>query len=335
MKHINVFTKYFSCMTFLLLVFLLTVTIASAQSRDPAHPTPIAAAPLTGRLAAGTYYYSMPVSAGPGTMGLQITAPMGGASISVALSGPDCCSAEAYVSASTGREETIRSGSERFTIPSAQTLLITINISVAAGDTARFTLSLGIGGGSGVVVTVPSPTPVPSSSGVIVTPPSPTPTPSGSGVIVTPPPSGAVCTDLAVTHFAVTLLTSRSKKISGDVFNITRTHPYKGYPGRQYVAVFDITDSVTRPRFVSRIFLPEIIDPGRSFHFATVHNVTETRRTRYEIRLRYSHLNAGDESPYNDDCNTANNTTRRELINTPLDEDGTIPLIEEVPKRKP
>src|SRR5215203_5784566 len=142
MKHINVFTKYFSCITFLLAICLAGVFTASAQSRDPEHPTAISGFPLTGRFTAGTYYYAVPVNAGPGTMGLQLTAPTGGASISVSLSGPDCCAAEAYVSADTGREEIIRRGSEPFTVPSAQTLLVTINISVAAGDTARFTLNL-------------------------------------------------------------------------------------------------------------------------------------------------------------------------------------------------
>ncbi|MEP6705854.1 MAG: hypothetical protein ABJB34_13690, partial [Acidobacteriota bacterium] len=104
------FTKYFSCITFLLAIFLLSVLTASAQSRDPDHPTPISGFPLSGRFTAGTYYFAAPVNAGPGTMGLQVTAPVGGATISVSLSGPDCCAAEAYVGVSTGREETIRGG---------------------------------------------------------------------------------------------------------------------------------------------------------------------------------------------------------------------------------
>ncbi|MEO6334958.1 MAG: hypothetical protein ABIO91_08250 [Pyrinomonadaceae bacterium] len=333
MKRISVFTKYFSCITFLLTIFLLSVVTTPAQSRDPEHPTPISGFPLTGRFATGTYYYSLPVNAGPGTMGLQLTAPVGGASISVALSGPDCCTGDAYVSASTGREETIRGGSEPFTVPSAQTLLVTIYISVAEGDTARFTLNLGVGGRSGVTITPPpSPTPTPSS-GVIITPPpspTPTPTPSGSGVIITPPAprtaSGGVCTDLAVDAFVLRGARELRKEISGVVRNVTTTHPYKGYPRLQWVEVLDITDSEKMPRVVTRIIIPAIIDPGATFPYTAVHTLTALRSTRYKVQIRYSPYNATDRSPYNDDCNASNNSTRRQVggILTPEDE-GPIP----------
>ncbi len=330
MKHINVLTRYFSCITFLLAVFLLNLTIAPAQSRDPDHPTPIAAAPLTGRLAAGTYYYSMPVSAGPGTMGLQITAPVGGASVSVALSGPDCCSADAYVSAGTGREETVRGGSERFTIPSAQTLLITINISVAAGDTARFTLSLATGGGSGVIVTPPPPSPSPSPS------PSPRPTP---GPALTPAypsvpttPSGGLCTDLSVADGFQINGTGLSRVISGSVRNLTRTHPYKGYPRSQWVEVLDITDEERDPRLVRlvRFFRFTHIDPGSTFSYRAVQTLREDRRIKYRVRIVFAESNASNGQQYDDDCNSANDsTTRRQGF----PEEGSTITLEPVPPR--
>jgi hypothetical protein len=280
-------TKYLSGTFLLLALILLMPTAGSAQSTDPARPTAIAAFPLVGRLAAGTYYYEVPAAAGPATMGLRFTAPTGGATISVSLSGPDCCTADAYVSGSTGGIEEVRSTSEPFTIPSAQALLVTMNISVARNDTVGFTISAGFGGGSGVIVTPPSPR---------------------------TPPVGAVCTDLAVDYFTVTGETGLRKEISGVVRNLTTTHPYKGFRRMQWLDVLDITDSEKERRVVAQIMIPDIIDPGATFAYTAVHTLTERRRTRYKVQIVYGPNHATDRSPYNDDCNSANNVTRRRMI---------------------
>jgi hypothetical protein len=301
-------TKYFSGIVLLIVVMLLSPILAAAQSTDAAHPTPIPSFPLVGRLAAGTYYYSVPVIAGPGTMGLQITAPDGGATISVSLSGPDCCTAEAYVSSSTGRAETIRNASEAFTIPSAQTLLITMNIAVAAGDTARFSLSAAIGGGSGVIVT-PPPARKPATA------------------------PGGVCTDLGVDFYTVTGETGLRKEISGVVRNLTTTHPYKGYRRLQWLEVLDITDSEKAPRLVRQIMIPDIIDPGATFSYSAIHTLTERRRTRYKIQIVYSPYNATDRSQYNDDCNSSNNSTTRRMVGGLASDDAMEPV--ELLPRKP
>ena len=285
-------TKNCTSLAFLFAILLLLHASGLAQSTDPAHPTPISGLPLVGRLATGTYYYQTPVSAGPGTMGLTITPPTGGATVSVSLSGPDCCTADAYVSASSGTSDTVRGASEPFTIPSAQTLLVTINIAVAAGDTVRFTLGMVIGGGSGVIITPP--------------PPIPTPAPAT--------PGGIVCTDLGVHGFVVSGETGLSKVISGQVLNHTTTHPYKGYRRLQWLDVLDITDSEKVRRVVAQIMIPDIIEPGASFSYSAVHTLTSRRRTRYKVQIVYSPYNATDRSQYNDDCNTSNNSTRRQVV---------------------
>ncbi len=326
MKRLNVFTRYSSCITFLLGICLLGISVASAQSTDPARPTPISGFPLTGRLAAGTYYYAVPVSAGPGTMGLQMTPPIGGSTMSASLSGPDCCTADAYVSADSGTSDTIRRASEPFTVPSAQTLLVTINIAVARGDTVRFTLNLGVGGGSGIIITPPpspTPAPTPSGSGIIITPPSPT---GGRAT-----PSGGVCTDLGVDFYTVNNLTDSSKRISGVVRNYTGTHPFKSSERGQWLQVFDITDSAKDPVRLLQVRIPAHLDPGAVFAYRTVHSVSGSRRTRYQIKIVYGHWLDTDRSQYNDDCNAANDSTTRQLITGTPDETGPV-LLEKLPK---
>ena len=287
-----VITKTLTCLAFAFAILLVLPASGSAQSTDPAHPTPISGFPLVGRLATGTYYYHVPANAGPGTMGLTLTPPIGGATASVSLSGPDCCTADAYVSASSGTSDTVRGASEPFTIPSAQTLLVTINIAVATGDTVRFSLGMIIGGGSGVIVTPP--------------PATPTPAPGATGL--------RVCTDLGVHGFAVSGETGLSKVISGQVLNHTTTHPYKGYRRLQWLDVLDITDSEKVRRVVARIMIPDIIESGASFSYSAVHTLTTRRRTRYKVQIVYSPYNATDRSEYNDDCNSSNNSTRRQVV---------------------
>ncbi|MEP7149686.1 MAG: hypothetical protein ABI857_12470 [Acidobacteriota bacterium] len=287
MKHIKVSTRYLSCITFLLTAFLLSAVMAPAQSRDPDSPTPISGFPLTGRLPAGTYYYAVPVNAGPGTMGLQVNAPTGGASISVSLSGPDCCSAEGYASASTGREEIIRGGSDPFTVPSAQTLLVTINISVAAGDTAGFTLSLNIGGGSGVIVTPP---------------PSPTPTPT---LTATSPG----CTDLSVDGGFRLTGPASAPTINFIVRNLSPTR-YVGHRRLQWVELLDTTKARETPILLKQVLFTEV--PARGsipFALTNTSGVSTTLPQRYMVRIVYSPFNATDRLTTNDDCISENNWT--------------------------
>ena len=77
--------------------------------------------------------------------------------------------------------------------------------------------------------------------------------------------------------------------------------------------VLDITDSEKAPHMVTRILIPEIIEPGAYFSYSAVHTLTESRRTRYKVQIRYSPYNATDRSQYNDDCNSANNSTTRRV----------------------
>jgi len=312
MKLFDLFTRSSLAAILVAVAFAFQPGIATAQSRDENNPTPITAFPLTGNLASGTYYYEVSrslVSAGAANAVLDVTPPDGGGSMTVTFSGPGCCPPEAYIGVTTGLSDRIREAT-RFNIPAQEPLLVTVYISVGAKQTIGYTLNFNLGA---------------ASSGVIVTPPPTTPT----------RPSDPVCTDLGVNSFAVNSVTSMRNKISGVLLNVTTTHPYKGYARRQWLEVRDITDSETRPALVSRTWIPEILDPGESFEFAAVHNLTVRRRTRYEVRIVYSPLNPTDESQYNDDCNTTNNSTRRQLIGASPDEDNTIPLIEPAPKRKP
>ena len=300
MSPVKTLVKYSMLVSALAAIFVTSANVFG-QSRDENAPTPIATFPVTGNLGSGTYYYQVPesfVAAGLANAVLDVTPPDGGGSMTVTFSGPRCCPPEAYIGVTTGLSDRIRE-TTRFDIPGPQPLLVTVYIAVGAKQTVGFRLSFNLG--------------VPSSSGVIVTPPTTTPTPS-------PTPSEPVCTDLGLNGFAVNFITSMRLKISGIVINATTTHPYKGYERRQWVEVRDITDSETRSPLVARIWIPAIVDPGQTFEYAAVHNLTARRRTRYEVKIGYSHLNPTDESQYNDDCNTRNNITRRQLVGTPLDE---------------
>ena len=295
------------------MVLLLIPGAGSAQSTNPDSPTAIASFPVTGNLGSGTYYYQLPeslVSEGEATATLTFTPPDGGGSMTASFSGPRCCSGEVTVGDSTGYAEAIRR-STTFSIPGQQNILVTVYVSVAPKRTVRFNLNLTTTGGP---------------SGIIITPPPTTPT----------TPTGPVCTDLGINGFAVNSVTSMRNKISGIVLNVTTTHPYKGYGRRQWLVVRDITDSETRPRLVTRIFIPEIVDPGESFSYAVVDTLPKPRLTRYEIMIGYSHLNSTDDSQYNDDCNSRNNITRRVLIGPfPYEENRSREATEAVPVQKP
>jgi len=237
-----------------------------------------------------------------------MTPPDGGASMTVTLSGRRCCPPEAYIGVTTGLADRLREATS-FEVPGQQPLLVTVYISVATKHTVSFRINFNLG----------TPT-----SGISVTPPQPPP--------ITSPPG---CTDLGVNGFSVTSIGLLRNKITGDVYNITTTQPYRGFPRRQWVEVRDITNSETRPRVVGRIFLPDVIEPGRTAPYGIGDTVPERGRRRYEVRIGYSHLNATDVSVYNDDCNARNNITRRELIGPFPVEDNILTEAEPLPKTKP
>jgi hypothetical protein len=216
--------------------------------------------------------------------------------MTVTFSGRACCPPEAYIGVTTGLAERIRQATT-FNITGQQPLLVTVYVSVGAKQTVSFRLNFNTGA---------------SSSGIIVTPP---PTPATPAT-----PSGTVCTDLAVDGFAVTG-EQLTKSISGLVRNVTTTHRYKGYARRQWLEIREITDSEARPVPVARVGIREIIEPGDTVSYTAVHRLTVRRRTKYEVRIVYSHLNATDQAEYNDDCNSSNNSTRRQLIG-PFPTDG-------------
>jgi hypothetical protein len=281
---------------FVLGIFLFKKFDGESQSTNPDDPTLIASLPIRGTLSSGTYYYRVPeamVREGAATASLSFTPPDGGGSLTASFSGRRCCEGEATVGESTGYSGTIRRFST-FSIPAPQDLLVTIYVSVAVKHSIHFDLSLSATGGSGIIVTGPSPSPSPSASRIL--------------------PPAAVCTDLAVVAYTVTGETGLRKEISGQVINVTTTHPYKGYRRLQWVEVLDITDSEKLPRTVARVMIPEIIEPRGIFSYSAIHTLTTPRRTRYKMKIVYSPYNATDRSQYNDDCNPANNSTTRQVV---------------------
>ena len=307
MKLFDPFTKLSLAAILTAMAFMFQPGITTAQSRDENHPTPIAAFPVTGNLGSGTYYYELPESAvegGAATAVLDLTPPDGGGSMTVTFSGRLCCPPEAYIGVTTGLSDRIREATT-FNIPRQQTLLVTVYVSVGAKQTVSFRLNFTNG--------------VPTSSGVIVTPPAPSPTPAPTT------PAGGLCTDLGVYGFVVTGDAALTKEITGRVQNVTTTHAYKGYRRLQWLEVLDITDSEKSPHIVTRIMIPEIIEAGGFFPYTAVHTLTAVRRTNYKIQIRYSPYNATDRSEYNDDCNSANDSTRRRVAGFLTPADGPIP----------
>lgn len=307
MTSVDLFAKFLLAAILVAIAFMFQPGLATAQSRDESHPTPIAAFPVTGNLGSGTYYYELPESAvagGAATAVLDLTTPDGGASMTVTFSGRFCCPPEGYIGVTTGLSDRIREATT-FNISRQQDLLITLYVSVGAKQTVGFRLNFSNG--------------VPSSSGIIVTPPAPRPTPAPTT------PAGGLCTDLGVYGFVVTGEAGLRKEITGRVQNVTTTHPYKGYRRLQWLEVLDITDSEKAPHTVTRIMIPEIIEPGSFFPYSAVHTLTAIRRTRYKVQIHYSPYNATDRSEYNDDCNSANNSTRRQVADILTLEDTPIP----------
>lgn len=307
MAHPNVFTKLSLSGLSLLALFLLTPVAGAAQSKQRDFPTVITSFPIRGNLGTGTYYYRVPEAMVPvGEVGARLTfdPPDGGGSVTANFSGRRCCDGEATLGQSTGYAEEVQVHTT-FTVPGIQSLLVTIDVSVADKETIEFRLGMAA---------------------------------SGAPLVVTPPPAappatpatttGGLCTDLGVANFSVAGQTGLTREITGSVWNLTTTHPYKGYPRGQWIEVFDITDSAKEPRRVGFVRLPDIIEPGASTSYRVVDTLTDTRRTRYMVKIVYSRNHATDRSVYNDDCNTANNSTRLQVMSG-----GEI--LETIPKARP
>lgn len=272
-------------LSFVVIAFiaLFSAAPAGAQSTDEAHPTAITAFPVTGNLGTGTYYYSVPATRGRITMALEFTPPTGGGSMSVSISGPTCCTSDAYVGTDSGGSETIRRETS-FPVEASQTLLITAYIAVAEGRTVRYNLSMtgSVGG----------------------TPPTPAP---------------SVCTDLrASSIIGVTwspLLLANT--IRGSIDNLSTTD-YRSPADRQWVEVYDTALNPASPTLVQRIPFTEVRARGR-FQFTARHSIGKVRRAApiYRVVIVYSPLNASDDITTNDDCNPANNSAVRNP--TPID----------------
>lgn len=267
---------------FVITLLALFAATVHAQSTDEAHPTAVSAFPVTGDLGSGTYYYSVPATRGRINMTLEFTTPSTGGSMSVSISGPSCCTSDAYVGADSGGPETIRREAA-FALGTNQTLLITVYIAVAERRAIRYNLSLtgSLGG------TAPT-------------------TPAG------------VCTDLRassiirVTHSALSL----SNTIRGSVDNLSTTG-YRSPADRQWVEVYDTALNPASPTLVQRIPFTDVAARGR-IQFSARHNVGKVRRVPpvYRIVIVYSPLNSTDDIGANDDCNAANNSATQGVIET-------------------
>jgi hypothetical protein len=264
---------------FFVLSFTFSAGEVLAQSTDEARPTVVASYPITGDLGSGTYYYSVTADPGNGKIFLEFRPPEGGGSMSVSLSGPDCCPAEAYVGADSGGAGTITRETE-FSVPSRQTLLVTVYISVASGRTVRFSLNLGgtIGMRSG---TSPPPT----------------------------RPEYTLCTDLAILDGFNLSVAGNTRTISGEIRNLARAE-FRSPANQQWIEVLDIAKLKSAPQLVRRIPFTDVAARGR-LAFSATHTTTSTLTPRYKVRIVYSPANATDAVYTNDDCNLANNETLR------------------------
>lgn len=288
MTLIKLSVKRVSCAAFLwALFFLIAAPAALSQSRNEADPTTIETFPVSGDLPSGTYYYQFRTNSGPATAVLDVTTPDGGASVSASFSGPDCCSADAYVSVESGRAERLRNSSNAFTVERRQKLLITLNVSVAKGRTVPFRLNFS------------NPD---SGSGIIVTPPTPTPTPR-------PPltPESGICTDLSLLSGFEIREVGSTKYIKGNIMNLSDT-AYSGTARGQglQVTVFRVGEA---PRILPIMRFTEV--SARGFIPYSVRDTSSGRRPpAYEARIIYSSQNATDRLKKNDDCNPANDYSR-------------------------
>jgi hypothetical protein len=279
LKYNKQVTKRFSLLAIAILA--LFAGTVHTQSTDEAHPTAVTTFPVSGNLGTGTYYYSIPATRGRVNMTLEFTPPTGGGSMSVSVSGPSCCTGDAYVGADSGISETIRREAS-FAVGTNQTLLITVYIAVAERLTVRYNLSL---------------------------------TGSVGGAPPTPAPS--VCTDLRASSMIGVTGSTLSNTIRGSIDNLSTTD-YRSPADRQWVEIYDTALDAASPTLVQRIPFTDVRARGR-FQFTARHNIGKVRRAApiYRIVIVYSPLNASDDVTTNDDCNAANNTAVRAV--TPVD----------------
>ena len=261
------------------LVFTFSAGGVRAQSTDEAHPTAVTSYPITGNLGSGTYYYSVPADPGAGKMILEFRPPDGGGSMSVSLSGPDCCPSEAYVGADSGGSDPVTRQTE-FRVPSRQTLLVTAYVSVAAGRSVGFSLNLGgtIGTRSG------------STGG-------------------TTRPEYTLCTDLAIVDGFNLSVSGNTRTISGEIRNLARAD-FRSPADHQWIEVLDIAKLKIAPQLVRRIPFTEVVARER-LAFSATHTTSSTLTPRYKVRIVYSPATATDTVYSNDDCNLANNESLR------------------------
>jgi hypothetical protein len=273
-------TKRFSL--FVIAILALFAAPVHAQSTDEAHPTAVLAFPVTGTLGAGTYYYSVPATRGRVNMTLEFTPPDGGGSMSVSVSGPSCCTSDAYAGGDAGGPTTTRREAA-FAVGTNQTLLITVYIAVAERQSIRYNLSLtGSVGGGGL----------------------PTETPR-------------VCTDLAASALMTVTSSGFYNTIRGSIDNRSTTD-FRSPADRQWVNLYDTALNPASPILVKRIPFTEVM-ASRRFQFTAKHNIGKARRIppRYKIVIVYSPLNSTDDINTNDDCNPANNAAGRLIATEP------------------
>ncbi len=280
MSSVISLVKYSSCLCALAILFFPAAN-ASAQSTDLAHPTPIVSFPVTGTLGTGTYYYSVPATAGSILAVLNFTPPDSGGGLSVAISGPDCCIGDAYVGADSGLSDPVRRES-RFSVASPQTLLLLVYVSVAPRHTVRFDLTL-------------------------------------SGSVGGSPAGSPLCTDLGFIDGFNLSVSADTRTISGEIRNLSSTD-YSSPADRQVIEVFDIA-KMHRVRgitgtLVRRIPFTDVPARG-SLPFTARHTTASLLPPVYKVRIVYSPANRTDTVTTNDDCNPSNNETLRYPVALP------------------
>ena len=302
MRPLDPLAKFSIAIVLFMIVFISQSGNAAAQVVVDTSPTVISTFPLTGELVSGTYYYSVYANAGPATISLEFDPPDGGGGMSVSVSGPDCCAADAYVGADTGLSNPVRREAT-FTVPSRQRLVLAAYVSVRPQATVRFTINMSgsVRGGTEGTDT--------RGSGVIVTDPPSTP--------VNPP--SRVCTDLGIVD-PIRVEPSRdlrSVTISGVVRNLS-PRPYIANPHMAprrtgWIEIVQIQNPREAPRIVRQLPFTEIAANG-SLPFRVTHTTSSSGGRLYEIRILYSPVNFTDRTSTNDDCNGANNVVRTRPI---------------------
>lgn len=318
MKMVNLLARFSITATILVIMFMSQSAQVKSQVVVDTDPAPITTFPFTAELPSGTYYFSVYAASGPATISLEFDPPDGGGGMSVSVSGPDCCAADAYVGADTGLSNPVRREAT-FNVPSRQRLVLAAYISVRPQAMVRFTINMSgsVRGGT-------------EGTGT-----------RGSGVVVTPPPStpvgppSRVCTDLGLVD-GITIEPSRdlrSLTVSGVLRNLSPT-PYIANPhyAPRRSGWIEIAEIIGReaPRILSQLPFTEIPANG-SKPFRETYAITTTLPRQIEVRILYAAANFTDRTWTNDDCNGANNVVRsRPLIFEP----ETLKKLETLPKKK-